>query len=624
MGIADFGVTGTTPGAGAYAYSTPSFQGQAVVRSLSVSISGSSSKVTAFELNAVVVLQRGGSNYSYWIQNGLHLDAGSDEFTIGGAYVWNFSSPGATLSAGELQGNAGSTLYSDTYVYMPGCGPTYPGQCSTLSLPTTLMGRILTATSAGVPYVAYQYDLGGGWVTYDNVSFPRMANATDPGFQVDGFVPTPYSIGLYYDAEWVWVGAGGGSASTDKGSDIDLSLERWNDHNYQAIPTAWDFGSDTGETASNVSESATLDGATPAAHLSSGAGTLGVLYNQSGVGFLNLTVPTSGPATVLVAGQAISFQGGWANVTLEGGDYSLYLENYTNASDQFVIAGGRTTSVNLSGAGELWFDETGLPAGTSWGVTVGGTPVTTTRGSLSLNLINGTYTVAYSDVPGYYLVGTHPASLAIPGGSLRIDLVYAPFTYAVTFTESGLPGSTTWWVNASGIEVDSSGNSLEVMAPNGSTPYTAGSRYEFLASPAAGTIRVVAGVGSPVDVGFSYRPTFVEGTVSPANASISIGGVPQGVAAGGFYDPVVPGSYALIASAPGYVTQDLTVTATPGNVTWENLTLVANQSQPTEPTPSNPAPSTAGGISTTTAALVVTGVAVVAVAALILVMRRRR
>lgn len=621
MGIADFGVTGTAPGASAYAYSSSRFEGQAIVRSLSVSISGSTSKVTAFELNAVVMLQRNGTNYSYWIQNGLHLDAGTDEYTIGGAYVWNFSSPTATLSAGELQGAAGSTLATDLYYYIPACGPTYPGQCTTLTLPATLTGRILTSTSAGVPFVAYQYNIGAGWVTYDNVSFPRMVNASDPGFEVNGFTPTPYSTGLYYDAEWVWVGAGGGSASTDKASDIDLTLASWNGHDYQAVPTAWDFGSNTGETSTNVTESTTTDRAVPAAHLASGPGTLGVLYNQTSVGFLQLTVPTLGPATVRVDGQPTSFQGGGANLTLPAGSHTLDLENFTNASDAFTVVGGATTSVDLSGAGELTFNETGLPRGTSWGVSVNGTPLATSGQVLAVNLPNGTYPVTYAGVPGYYRVGASPASVTLPGTS-RISLAFARFTYQVTFTESGLPAATPWWVNASGVRVPSTGTSLEVAAPNGTTPFVAGSLYEFLASPESGTIVVSAGVVSPIALGFSYRPTFIAGTISPANATLTIGGVTQSLTAGSFNDSVTPGSYALVASASGYVTAQLTVTATPGNVSWANLTLEANQSLP-PPTSTTPA-SNAGGISVLTAALVIAGAAVVAVAAIVLVARRRR
>jgi hypothetical protein len=621
MGIADFGVTGGIPGASAYEYSSPSFQGEARVTSMSVVISGTSSKVTAFELNAVLVLQRDGVNYSYWIQNGLHLDASSDLYSIGGAYVWNFSSPGARLSVGELQGSAGSVLATDTYYFIPTCGASFPGQCTQLTLPTTLLGRIVSSTSGGIPYVEYEYNVGSGWVTYDNVSFLHMSGASDAGFHVDGFSPTPIASNLFYDAEWVWVGAGGGSGSVDRQSDIDMSLDLWNGHNYQAVPNAWNFGSNTGETSSNVSDLPSSGSAAgPRAHLASGPGTLGVLYNQSNVGFLNLSVPTQTPITVLVDGDSVPFQGGWANLTLLVGTHSIYLENYSNSSAQPDILAGGTTYVNLSGAGRVDFTESGLPTGTMWGVTVNGTTLSGPGGTLVFNLPNGTYPIAYVTVPGFYRNGSSPLTLTLPGPS-RIAIEFALFTYAVTFTESGLPDGTSWWVDASGTRIEGTGSTLLVQAPNGSTAFEAGSSYEFIATPDFGTVEVTGGLSFSVSVEFTYRPTFIVGTVVPLGAEVSIGGVVLPLTGGNFNDSVIPGTYLLVARAIGYANQSFDVTATAGNVTWANVTLEANQT----PTASPPSGESSGGtIPLGVVALVVVGVVVAAAAALLYLKFRRR
>ena len=58
MGIADFGVDGPGTGSVGYSYSSAAFEGQASIHSMSITISGSTSKVMAFELNAVVLLQK--------------------------------------------------------------------------------------------------------------------------------------------------------------------------------------------------------------------------------------------------------------------------------------------------------------------------------------------------------------------------------------------------------------------------------------------------------------------------------------------------------------------------------------------------------------------------------------
>src|ERR1700688_953139 len=87
MGIADFGVSGSGGSTGAYEYATSVFQASAAVMSMSLSATSGSStlRIAAFELNAVLVLQLGGSNYSYLIQNGLHVDTSTNKYSIGRA-----------------------------------------------------------------------------------------------------------------------------------------------------------------------------------------------------------------------------------------------------------------------------------------------------------------------------------------------------------------------------------------------------------------------------------------------------------------------------------------------------------------------------------------------------------
>lgn len=621
MGIADFGVTGTGSGAHAYTYAAPAFEGSAVVRSMDVAIPyhGTTLTDTAFELNAVVDLRLNGTNYSYWIQNGLHLNASSDEFTIGGAYVWNFSAPDARLAGSELRGNSSSVLASDTYYFIPGCS-TFPGQCAPVALPAELTARVLSATSDGTPYVAYQYDLGNGWVTYDNVSFLHMVGATDLGFVVDGFSSTPIASGLFYDAEWVWVAAGGGLSSKVRSADINLSLSYWNGHNYQEVPTAWDFGSNTGESSSNVTETAATAGAggAVAAHLVNGSGTLGPLYNGSEVGFLNVSVPPTGAQTLEVDGAPTSFEVGLANLTLAAGSYIVALENYSNASVRVDVAPGATTYVDLDGAGRTAFEAVGLPAGTRWGLELDGQWENSSAREIALDLPNGTYSVGYTAVPGYLLNASTPTEVAVPTASpVRVD--FHAFTFEVPFTETGLPASTPWWVNASGLVVRGASATLDVFAPNGSTPFEVGASYAYVPSPANGTLVVVGGQFSAPSIQFAERLGYIAGTVSPTGASVTIGGVAQPIVAGAFNDSVVPGSYTLVASATGYNTTTLRVTVTPGNVTSERISLNRTPSSVVVATPV-----TSGSAFPTDAILIVAVVAIAAIGLVLGFLLRRR
>jgi hypothetical protein len=592
MGIADFGVTGAKSGQIAYSYASSAFEGIARVNSMDVAIlsHGSTEKVTAFELNAVLVLRLGGVNYTYWIQNGLHVDAASKMFTIGGAYVWNFTSPSAHLSSSEVRGNASSVLVSDTYYFIPGCG-VFAGQCSSVSWPDTLTGRVLTSSSGGIPFVDFQYNLGSGWVTYDNVSFLHMTGASDFGFVVDGYRATPVASSVFYDAEWVWVAAGGGLTSVVKTSDLQMSLEFWNGRNFQAVPNAWDFGGDTGETSSNVTETAGETGATgaPTAVVTNGGGSLGILYNQTKVGFLNLSVPASTPQVLYLNGTPVPIQNGSVNLTLAAGSYLVSLQNYSNSSEIILVSPGATTYVNLSGAGRVAFEASGLSVGTSWGISLDGELRTSTASNIVFNLPNGTYAINYSKVPGFYRNGSDPTKVTLPvNAPIAVD--WSPFAFNVSVSESGLPDGTPWWLSVGGILEQGNGATLDVFAPNGSTPFVAGSAYEFVASPSQGWINITRGVFAPVEIAFSYRATYIDGTVDPSDATVTINAVPQALTGGAFNASVIPGSYTVTASATGYATQTLQANATAGNVTVERIVLLALPG-PMGATPSSPGPS---------------------------------
>lgn len=619
MGIADFGVTGTGSGAQGYEYSTSSFEATAVIDAMSVTIpgGGSGDTTTAFELNAMVVLDAGGVNYTYWIQNGLHFAAATHEFTIGGAYVWNFSGTTAGLTASEVRGAPGSAISSGVFIYLPGCNG-LPGQCSTVTLPATLAGRISVAVVSGQPVVSYAYDLGAGWVTYDQVTFLHLTGASVTGFVVNGFRGTPR--GGFYDAEWDWVAAGGGLSSVDQNSYIAMSLDLWNGHNYQAVPGAWDFGGDTGETSSNISVAYAAPASTgsPEAVLTSGAGSLGPLYGPGAHGSLNVSLPTVPNGTLLLDGSPVPYQGGSANLTLGAGSYSVALQNYSNASARVSIVAGSTATLDLSGAGRTTIGEIGLPSGTRWGATVGGLVRTGSTTSLSFTLANGTYPVLYQNVAGYVRTSGDPPSITVPVASAWV-VQWAPYEFDVPITEAGLPPGTSWWVNVSGVVVQATTSQLDVRAPNGSTPFTAGSVYEFVADPANGSIEVDGGLVAPVQVQFTYRSTWIAGTVRPADAQVTLDGNPLTVHDGAFSDLVRPGVYNLTASASGYESRTVRVVATAGNTTTEAINL-------TRPSSNGPSPSNTTSSNALLSPLVLGAGAVVVVAAVLVALlgRRRR
>jgi YVTN family beta-propeller protein len=95
-----------------------------------------------------------------------------------------------------------------------------------------------------------------------------------------------------------------------------------------------------------------------------------------------------------------------------------------------------------------------------------------------------------------YLIEPESGSVAVLAGLAA--------TFPITFHEQGLPGATAWNVSVDGSTYGSSSTNLTVWEPNGSHPYTIGTRPGFVAEPASGSLDVA---GSPISVGINFTRT---------------------------------------------------------------------------------------------------------------------
>jgi hypothetical protein len=138
-----------------------------------------------------------------------------------------------------------------------------------------------------------------------------------------------------------------------------------------------------------------------------------------------------------------------------------------------VSACRSNTSLGTGGIYPLTFCVSGLPAGTSWSVTVGSTLVTSTTGSISLAEPNGTYSYRIGAVPGWSATNTS-GSVAVSGAPSSIEVPWTPFTYRVTFNETGLPLGTRWSATLEGNLYWSNTTNLNGYASNGTQPYSLG------------------------------------------------------------------------------------------------------------------------------------------------------
>ena len=104
---------------------------------------------------------------------------------------------------------------------------------------------------------------------------------------------------------------------------------------------------------------------------------------------------------------------------------------------------------------------------------------------------------------------------------MPIAVTFTPVTYAVTFTESGLPGSTSWTVFlGSSSFMTSTGSTNVFNLGNGTYNYSAHPASGYAANPTAGTVTVAAAtVGIAVPYGTAYAVTFTQSGLPPARGA---------------------------------------------------------------------------------------------------------
>jgi hypothetical protein len=160
------------------------------------------------------------------------------------------------------------------------------------------------------------------------------------------------------------------------------------------------------------------------------------------------------------------------------------------------------------------FVEAGLPAGTGWSVTAGGTTLASTASHIKFQLTNGTYRYSIEPIAGYHITtGSYTGLVTILGAGLTAATVHWTLVkYVVTFTKTGLPKGTTWSVTLDGQTKSVTGSSISFNVPNGTYAFKIGATgYSETSSP-PGPL-VVNGAALSVAV------TFVAGSGSEGGAT---------------------------------------------------------------------------------------------------------
>ncbi len=507
MGIASYGIG---PGNSAFIMNSTSYVGIINISSIQTYNSSWPGSAMTFQLNLNLVFSYGGQEYVYWVQDVAYLNT-SDKQIAFLDNVWNSSSANAQILNSTISGNGTVASDGGTGYYYDEPG-NIPGNLATLTYPSQIILRInASASSSGNPEVIFSYNDGSGWVIFDNVIFP-FASLKDGSafFMVDGYQYKPDGIPM--DAELILGGPGGGSDTWDNKSLLSLMLQYWNGNNYQSVFDAFNFGSNTAEGISNTTV-VPLDSSSPGipgSEVTSGPGTLSMLYNTSEVGFITIDSPGFGSGSINIGKTSIFYTGGMANITLSSGIYNLTL---TSGGTRFnfhniTVLPGHDTELSTEKFFRINVAETGLPSGEAWSLLVNGTIYRSTLDNISISEANGTYNISVSSVPGYRSLQSF-YNITVDGMNLNITVVFSPVRYLVTFILDQGQNIPMWNISlgSEGIFGTSSG-SLSIYLPNGTYLFVASTedqRYEnysgsFNVSSSAEYINVVFPVNAIIDI----------------------------------------------------------------------------------------------------------------------------
>jgi hypothetical protein len=161
---------------------------------------------------------------------------------------------------------------------------------------------------------------------------------------------------------------------------------------------------------------------------------------------------------------------------------------------------------------DVTFQESGLPSGTSWTVTLNGSSQDASApGTIVFVDPNGSLPWSVAAISGYTPSVTG-GTVVINGANVVVDITWTPSsqpartTFTVTFVETGLPTGTSWSasLNGTGSPALSSTSTTIVFSgvPNGKYTYWIPNAANYQPSTSAGPV-VVSGQNVTVDVSFS-------------------------------------------------------------------------------------------------------------------------
>jgi pimeloyl-ACP methyl ester carboxylesterase len=223
-------------------------------------------------------------------------------------------------------------------------------------------------------------------------------------------------------------------------------------------------------------------------------------YQQSNNTFLNSTclgvAAWDEPANCQTpfANLSLAFPGEyrWRMVYTATGAHTL---NEVNGEDMFGFWSGSVPPglVCAANAGQtpgpcptnpVTFEETGLPPGTEWNLTVDGTDYTSpVAAPVVVHLVSGPHQFSPAPPAGYF--SSPPGIVVVLSSPITVNMTFAPIVYAVTFAESGLSSTSSWQVTLGNRTLATNLSAITIALTNGTYPFSVGPIAGYAVSAAA-------------------------------------------------------------------------------------------------------------------------------------------
>lgn len=474
MGIADYGLG---PCCKPYSYNSTSFIGKVSINNLRACnqncYSDQYHDMNSFQLNLNLKFINDHKRYVYWTQNVVEYNPSGGKICFEDT-IFNYSVPNETfLHSNSLKGHGNITDISlltskeNAYIYHPKT-VIRKNIYSIYPLRGTIYLKQVVKDYSSMPHLIFEYRIGNGnmevdhnWTIYDNVSFPFAHELTsNPVFCVNGYNYTPFcvrGVKSYYDAELIMGGPGDGLIATDISSNLSLSLCFWNGNNYEMVPNAYNFGSDTAEKSKNaLSEMSinTTDG-NLCAGITNGNGNLHPLYSQQDTGRLNFFFKIKS-GYLVIGNDSHYFESYQIHLILSYGTYHVILldKNKVPICNRTVdVPADESVYYSQPGLYRTTFTFRDFPEGALYTVQLNSFDAKHFQSdSLIVNTdhyttfaSNGTYSYTISFAfRGYHSIN---GKFTINGNETLITGFVREIRFKVSFIISNLPKGDMWYVN---------------------------------------------------------------------------------------------------------------------------------------------------------------------------------